>query len=250
MSAQSESLVQNFENLPKTLSFYNRVLKDNPEIKDQFEGLTDAEKKEAWNKNLSIQREGDSQIIDIIVHSRNNDADILARQTATSLFSLSAQYYNLKTDLDLRIIDGPIASSYINLWFIPLLISLLLGFILAFLIDSILTGFNKTLSKPNVSHIFRNIEDKFKFEKNSKLSLEDFELGELEKIKYQKEPEKQEGAVRIKAHNKRSSAPANLPIAAQNLPADQELPLSQFESEKIADDSPKKETIKGEPTEK
>ena len=260
LCAQSESLVQNFEMLPRTLSFYNRILKDNSEIKDQFAGFSDAAKKEAWNKNLTIKRKGDSQMLEITVHSRNNDAALIAHQTAISLFSLSTQYYNLKTDLDLRIVDGPINSSDIDSWIAPIIISIVLGFILAFFINYILTELNKIFAQPRVSNLFRNIEDKFKFEKNSKLTLEDFGLVDLGKkdvnIEKQptpeKEPEEKE-LPKTETFIKRSAVPANLPIAPSNLPINKDAGIPKLGSEKIAKteetENAEKETKRGEPSE-
>lgn len=189
LASQSESLIQNFENFPKTLSFYNRLLSDNPEIKDEFLGLSDKERKEAWNKNLKVEREKGSQVLHIAISTKSNNASKMARQIASTLFSVSAQYYNLKTDLDLRIIDGPISSNRLNLWYMPALISLVLGFVLAFLVNYILTGLEKIFSKTKNNNLFQNISEKFKFEKNSKLTLEDFGLTDLGKSKPKEEKE-------------------------------------------------------------
>jgi hypothetical protein len=247
LMAQSESVVQNFEALPKTLSFYNRILKDNSSIKDQFAEQSDAQRKKNWNKNLSVKREGNSQVINFIVYSRNNDANIIARQTASSLFSLATQYYNLKTDLDLRIIDGPINSSYLGLWFVPIIISLIFGFILAFFASYIFSFFSRLANEPKVSNLFKNIEDKFKFEKNSNLSLEDLGIAPLEKSESQKEAGVEQ---KTETYVKNASAPANLPIALEHSLFEKQPPLPSFESEKISG-RPKTEAEpkKGEPSE-
>lgn len=137
---QQEQIIENILAFPHTLSFYDRLLKYNPDVRDITKGNSSDKRKLAWNKMLSVKRtDKNSSVIEIsITAKQESDADQLAQKTVRTLFDFTGNYYDIKNDLDLRIIDGPIASAKLTGWYWILPLSILLGFFIAFVLENIL----------------------------------------------------------------------------------------------------------------
>ena len=137
---QKDQLVGNISEFPKTLALYDRLLKYNSDVKDLAEGKSPAERKEYWNKLVSSEKvSGDSSLIRIsITTAQENDAEQLAKKTTETLFYFTSVYYNIKDEIDLRIIENPATSPVVRgwAWIIPL--SLILGFLISFFFQYIL----------------------------------------------------------------------------------------------------------------
>lgn len=120
---------ENLTAITRTLSFYDRVLASNDFIDDVFVGYAPDKRKELWNNTVSVKRtDGGSVLIIRAIGNTSEMAGLYARETAQTLFSTASFYYNVKTDIDMRIIDGPLVS-YVLVK--PLLfgsVSLLTGF--------------------------------------------------------------------------------------------------------------------------
>lgn len=136
---QSEKITANIIELPKTLSFYDRLLKFNPDVRDVTAGLTPDERKQKWNEMFSIEQVGqNSSVFKIsIVAKREADAEQLAGKSARTLFDTVAFYYDIKNDVDLRIIDGPLSKSQVPALSGLLLLSIIGGFAFAVMLNFI-----------------------------------------------------------------------------------------------------------------
>ncbi len=119
--------------LTRTLSFYERVLADNDLIDDEFAGYVPNKRKALWNETVSVKQEDKSGTLVILATGDTPEqARRLAQQVARTMFAVAGLYYNVKTDVDMRIIDGPIAARAFDN-------------ILLFSVTSILTGFCVTV---------------------------------------------------------------------------------------------------------
>jgi hypothetical protein len=99
-----------------------------------------------WNKVIKVKRENGSTIFNIFATSKDfQQSQQLAKQTAYSLFDVLSRYYNVKTDINLRIVDGPITSVQAQGLFWILLLSLSLGFAASFVIYYVFSGWDKYL---------------------------------------------------------------------------------------------------------
>jgi len=145
---QSEQIIQNITELPYRLSFYEKVLKDNENIDDQLAGYSKDKRKKLWSKILKINRRKNSGIIDIKIDAKEREqSEVVVKQTAFTLFGSVSQYYNVKKDIDLRVIDGPITSVHIaNLPWMALL-SLAAGIALSYLFHFVSGSFAKIAHK-------------------------------------------------------------------------------------------------------
>jgi len=151
---QDSQIVSNVVEFSKSLALYDRLLKYNSDVKDVAAGKSSLERKEFWNSMLSARQIGrDSSLIKIsITTAQKNDAEQLAQKTTETLFHFTAFYYNIKNDVDLRIIENPITHvCFVGLyWTVPL--SLIFGFLIAFIFQYILIKRKDFLiSKYNVS---------------------------------------------------------------------------------------------------
>ena len=213
-AVQAGYISNNLSLLPKNLSFYEKVLKDNPEIEDKFKGLDKDIRKKSWNRIIETKVENNSTIISI--ETRDGDKEYterLSRQIAYSLFDTYSHYYDIETDIDLRIIEGPLTKSETKYFFLLIFISLFLGLIFSLLIFSLIMKnvvkyFNTKLyakfSPPHFSDIYQKTKPVY----DEKEKMETFFP------KY--EQEKPAGSSTL---SKKSFAPSNLPIAENNFPS-------------------------------
>ena len=204
IAIQSEQIAQNLMELPRNLSFYEKLLADNESIKDEFVNCTKDKRKKMWNKKLEINREKNSGIIEIGIADDNQfKSEKIAGQTAFTLFNTASRYYDIKNEIDLRIVDGPIASLKIKNWPWLIFLSVLAGTFLSYLITSVFSKvenfFSKAKSGINLTKPYRQ-----------DFSSWTTALRRKSRIKKGNKPEKKPESA---PSAKKSQAPSNLPIA-------------------------------------
>lgn len=108
----TDQVVENFAELSKNLSFYERVLASNDLIEDDFEGYSKDQRKALWNKTVEVTRSEKSGILVVTAKQDTPEkAKRLSEETVKTLFSVASFYYNIKTDIDLRVVDEPIVKT-------------------------------------------------------------------------------------------------------------------------------------------
>ena len=140
---QSDQIFNNLMELPKTLNFYDRLLKNNSDVRDIAKGEKPLQRKRIWNNLITIRKIGkDSSMFEIsITTKREADAKYLAQKTARNLFDMASGYYDVKKDIDLRIVDGPILRTNFFAGFVwVLVLSLIFGFAVAFVLQNFFKG--------------------------------------------------------------------------------------------------------------
>jgi len=104
-----DQILRNAEEIPKSLSFYNKMLELNPDIEDALSNMPDSQRKNLGMTKSKVERIKKSGIIKIeVLNDAQLQAEIISRQVVASDIAVLGKYYNITTDLDLRIIDGPI----------------------------------------------------------------------------------------------------------------------------------------------
>lgn len=129
---QKKDAVENLSLLPQMLSFYDLMLKENKDIVDLNIEKTADKRKEAWNRILEVsKKEKDSQsLISItITTSSQNDSEEIVQRVARTLVSVTGRYYDIRNDVDLRIVDGPITKQVVQGWFWIIMLSLSAGIV-------------------------------------------------------------------------------------------------------------------------
>lgn len=254
-----EQIIANAKQIPFSLSFYNKLVESNSDIDDEAFELPDAKRKDFWNSKIETNQIEKSGAVRITIFSSNQmQAEILSRQTANNLIVAMSRYYNIKTELDMRIIDGPIVSqtrkTNIFLW---IFLSLIFGLI-AGLFVSILTE----LIADRIENEKGDRQTEFK---KQPLTLANFSfpiLGGMENKKtlpaepenvfdfnIKKEREIVEPAIveeSFTVGEKKAAAPANLPIAEEEISFDfKSQPEEEMQFvEKIVSDAVSKDTAR------
>lgn len=108
----AQNIAADMKELTQTLSFYERVLASSDLIDDDFEGYTPDKRKALWNETVSVKHEKGSGILVISAQGETPEkAKRLANETTKTLLAVTGFYYNVKTDVDVRIVDGPIVAT-------------------------------------------------------------------------------------------------------------------------------------------
>lgn len=155
VAVQAELIAKNMSLLPKNLSFYEKMLKDNPRLEDNFAGMEKDAKKKAWGEMISVIVREKSTLITVRANSLNaQETEEFSRQIAYTLFDSYAQYYSVKDDIDLRIVDGPITETRYQ-WLTLSLLSIFFGLIFSFIIYAaifnIILGYAKVPTMPRLA---------------------------------------------------------------------------------------------------
>lgn len=214
-------IIENASKIPLSLSFYDKLV-EKGDLEDEAAGLPDHKRKEFWNSKLKIEKEGNSGILKIKFFDENSlVASNASKQAASDILVLMSRYYDIKNDLDLRIIDGPITKEkapFLNWSWI--LASLAIGLILGWGLDEIVWRVSKVEVKKNIwtnlpqgwertQDFFQEKIREFTPEKKSRDKEESIEKPEAPASK----PEEKKESV-IFAATKKSAAPDNLPIGS------------------------------------
>lgn len=128
-----------------SLSFYSMLIQLHEEVEDAATGLPDYKRQNYWNSIASFERIENSDVLRITVrHQDQEQAELFAHYAAKDLTVVMSKYYDIKNELEIRIIDGPIidSGSVLYRWDSAVL-SVLLGFVLgaiAYLVSSLLSS--------------------------------------------------------------------------------------------------------------
>ena len=225
VAADIEQIMATAQKIPLTLDFYDRIIDNNPEIFDPSEELAGYKRRAFWNSKIKTQRENGSEIIKIRIF--NNDlfqAETIALQTAEELAQTLAFYYDIRTELDVRIVDGPILGYAVEThWVTLLLTSLAIGILAGLLNFWITSFFPEKGSKKKTDFNLPGLSDLARMELDKKDKKTEFKFTDgYEQIKFQpanekiifKETEKAPEAP-MPNYTKKAPAPANLPVAAE-----------------------------------
>lgn len=136
-AASADQVVNNIVELPKTLAFYNRLLKQFPEVRDPWMGMNDATRLALWNERVSVARIDKSGLIQLQINANSaSDASLLAEKSAFNLFQIIGQYYDIRTEIDIRTVEPSITRVEITHPFGWFLASVSLGFIVSVIVSS------------------------------------------------------------------------------------------------------------------
>jgi hypothetical protein len=133
---QSEQIIGNLIKFPTKLSFYDQMLKDDDSINDFLVGKSKEEKIGSWNSKIKSERELKSSIVTIkYTDSDSETAEKINRQSVYTLFGIMSRFYDVKKDIDLRIIEGPMVKKEFPGWPWAIIGSLGGGIVFIFLVQ-------------------------------------------------------------------------------------------------------------------
>lgn len=215
-SSSIAQITADAQTVPLSLSFYNKLLESNQNIKDSFSGLSDYQRKASWNKKIRTKIINRSGVIGIEIFDQDRaQAEIIASQTARDLSQVLSRYYNIKTDLDIRIIDGPITvagNKYDSKTIFPVslaiaLLAIYFSFTLASMIEKKSFRVENKFEKPAVAEAVEQVQ-----EKKPELQINSSQEYQIvPKPKVEEKIVKEQPAMRM--FDKKAAAPNNLPVA-------------------------------------
>lgn len=212
-AADSEHIVENLKIFPTKLSFYEKLIRDNDNLRDNLLNFSDGQKRNIWNKDLEVRREEGSSIITIaIVKDDSEEARLISKAVTSNLLNIAGFYYDIKRDIDIRIVEGPIIRSFFSNWILIIISSIAIGIIISFLINFIFhLSFDYLEKKRRETGI--RLRDTIN-EKKSKIKREETRKPSEEKaVVYKKIEEKKDIQYPIsQTLSKKASAPENLPF--------------------------------------
>ncbi len=105
----TDEIVANLSELSKNLSFSERVFARNDLLDDDFSDYSKDERKALWNETVTVTQSDKSSVLTVTARKTTlEQARLLSEETVKEIFSIAGFYYNVKTDIDLRIVDEPI----------------------------------------------------------------------------------------------------------------------------------------------
>ena len=242
----SNQIIENLSALPGTLSFYARMTQSDTDVANAAVAeLPDYKKKAYWDTQVRVERVGASGILKIITTDKeSSQAELLNSEAVETLIGSVGLYYDIKNDVDVRIVDPAITnySSY-NFNYIIFTESLMGSFAVIFVIFYLaLNLFQEEMSlkitRPNFLAQYKKNSVHAQIEQAEKMVDElPVEKSETDAIP---EDAKKEWSLPVEetpytdliSMNKVASAPANLPIAEEEvaLPVQPELSIARPDS--------------------
>jgi hypothetical protein len=201
-------IANNAKELPKSLDFYDQLISQDGTIKDEFEGLPGYKRKAYWQSKIKTEAIDDSSIVRITVFDKDQTrSGDLSEKAGLTLAVFMSRYYDIKTELDIRISDGPVTSyAFRENIFILFGKSLFWGTIFGFLVY----GVDYILKKTKIGR--ERTDAKKRTRRNIFLKT----VGKIDAgpITFDKKPaDFKKSAETFSAPEKKSAAPVNLPVA-------------------------------------
>jgi len=153
--SQQAQIFQNLLELPRTLAFYDRLLKNNPNFVDSTASQKPEQRKSRWNQMIqAAQLDKQNSIISISISGDDQmTGELIAGKTAQTFFETASGLYDVKTEIDLRMIEQPVTKTVCPTWPAIAVASVLAGILLAWTCQY-LKIFSQKLSV--LQEIFRN----------------------------------------------------------------------------------------------
>jgi hypothetical protein len=214
-----DRILEDAREIALTLSFYDRMVENG--IEDPVEELPGYKRQAYWNDKVRTEKVDGSNMVRITIFDKDQlIADEISQQAALSTAETLSQYYDIKTELDTRIADGPTISYGSKNNVFILLLQSIWGSALFVLVVALVNGLlefagfgTKTgkkesqVMKYSIPQIRKIIEEKpITFDKKPT----DFKIPQQKNIEVEK-------TAPIIETGKKSAAPENLPIADESM---------------------------------
>lgn len=134
----AEGAAANLAALARETSFAAAVYEEvGARIENPLIGQTPAERQVIWKEAVKVRLVGTSDVIRIAALGGDQDEALtLSQAVVAELVRTASRYYNQKTDLDIRVVGGPVAIPSLTLWprFLAYIVGTALFFTLLFFI--------------------------------------------------------------------------------------------------------------------
>jgi len=242
VAQNSDKIQSDTAKIISSVRFYDQLLEAENVSTEITLGEKASKRKEAWQKKISVEKSKNSNVLSILAHDNSAlEAEKLSQKVARNISDEMSRYYNIKNELDIRIIDGPISEKqWLTSSLVPWILSLIFAFasgVIAFLIFNSIEFVSKSKTINLDNNYFTNkLESSFSEEPyDFSTIMEDSDIPEEttetpaeeneSEVTDEKDleifpliedelPKEEHNATEIRGIDSRSaSAPANLPIA-------------------------------------
>ena len=111
-SSAGEDVLSNMENIMHSADFFKGMLKEDPGIVgEEVLELPDNKKKDYWNSKLETEQLENSGILKVETIDKNRyDSHLFNTEAVQRLLNISGVFYDLETELEVRIVDRNIVT--------------------------------------------------------------------------------------------------------------------------------------------
>jgi capsular polysaccharide biosynthesis protein len=128
----AEKIGQNLAQVIYSNSFFNKVMNAGFGVDDKYFNSDENKKREQWQKMVNAELVGSTSVLSITVYHKDRDQALkLSQAMAYVLSTQSAEYVGIG-DIDLKMIESPLASKYIEKpnFIVNGLVSILVGLLI------------------------------------------------------------------------------------------------------------------------
>lgn len=140
----AEQIVENIAFLPTTISFFDALLASDERL-TEFSDLDEQPitvRKAAWKNMFSVKREPGSGVVTYAIDAKSQEeAVLLARQLSKTLFEKIGAYYDIRSEVSLRLIEGPLVRTSIATPVLWIGLSIGGGIVLALVVTVLFSAF-------------------------------------------------------------------------------------------------------------
>lgn len=136
-------VVENIAVLPTTLDFFDALLLSDERIAlfSDIDEQPMAVRKSAWSEMLAVERQGESGMITYSISAESQEeAVLLARQMSKVLFEKIGAYYDIRSDVSIRLVEGPLVRTSVATPFLWIGMSLSFGIVAALVVTLLLSN--------------------------------------------------------------------------------------------------------------
>lgn len=242
------AVLSNAKQIVSSTYFYRKLVERNQDIEDPVDQLPEYKRKEYWNKTVTAERLEDSFVLRIkAVHKDREQVELLAFFTAKDIMSVMSKYYDIRNDLEMRVVESVFTRSVVTAWTWKWFLSSIAGgFILAIAITWVLVQRRKEDTSRSSIQSPKPWYLPSKQDINSAVNLEK-EILRKEDIQTALATFKKDSSVKKKEiipTGKKASAPENLPVGSEFTLQEESPKLEEKKPEKILDHEATPEEVK------
>lgn len=253
-----DQIMANIEEMPFSLNFYTQLLQRNENVDDVLSAVSLSQKKDALRSLYEISRVKNSAIAKVDVFGDNQlQAEVLSRGVAMQTAVSMSQYYDIRKDLEIRLLDAPTVFEEDKTGNPQIIAgSLLLGFVLTLIFFVIKQNYSNNFV-PTLQSVMRENSGTVSAVANRSQQMEKAVIGQnVEAGKFEAEnffrqaasEEKIETAPKnsLFKHPALANSQIKKSFAPDNLPVGEEFILSNLKLIKEKEDEKRKDAIKCE----
>lgn len=227
VASSLDVVLSNAKQVASSAFFYKKLVEENQNIEDPVDQLTEYKRKEYWNNIMTIERLEKSSVLRMrIINEDQEQAELLASSTAKDIALAMSRHYDIRNDLDVRVIENVFTRSISTAWTWKWILgSVAGGFVLSVAIAWVLAqkrkenalraNSNSQSSKLWYSSVGQKVNDPTKSARKDSLEKEISHKKTVSPIIAIPQKDSVVGGKEVFFFGKKMSAPENLPVGSE-----------------------------------